>query len=161
MTNYDIKKIEWNELVELSKKISNDLKDENIKIDTLVPILRGGMVLSLLLTNYLDNVDTASIHIKRSKSNLPNSEFGEAMFKGITNENAIHNKNILLVEDIIDKGYSLDLAIDKIKKYNPKKIYIATFYNFNNNKYKNVFSGKKYNDIVWILFPWEVDINGN
>ena len=65
----------------------------------------------------------------------------------------------MLTEDIIDSGLTIDNVIQELKKYNPKNIYIATFYNFNKGKYKNVISGERMSDYCWIVFPWEEKLN--
>ena len=156
MTNYSIKNVSWDDIVKLSDKIVNEINARNLQIDTLVPILRGGLPLSLLITNRLKNVETSCIQIKRSISNVTNADFGKPTFLGITNSNQIAKKNVLICEDIIDNGESLNLAIKEIKKYNPKSITIATLFNFNKNKYKDAISGVKMKEYYWIKFPWEV-----
>lgn len=158
MSNYKVVEVDWNELYTLSKNVLKQIKEKNIKIDTLVPIIRGGMPLSLILASNMQDTDTACIHLRRSKSNDVNSEFGETIFKGITNAEAIENKSILLVEDIVDKGLTLDMALDIVNKYNPKNIYIATFYNYNKGKYKDILAGKVMNEMAWIVFPWEKEV---
>lgn len=155
MTKYTIRRIGWDELILLSSNIYDKIKKFNLQIDTFVPILRGGMPLCLLLGKYIQDADVSCVHIRRSKSNRPNAEFGETIFKGITNPESITGKNIMIVEDIIDHGLSLDLAIEKIKEYNPKNIYISTFFNFNNDKYKDVISGEQLDNYYWIMFPWD------
>ncbi|MBS7020478.1 MAG: hypothetical protein KH135_01210 [Firmicutes bacterium] len=152
--NYEVREISFDEVEFLSKEILSKIREENISIDTLVPVLRGGMVLSMILQKNMEQVDTSCIHIKRSESNEVNASFGSPNFYGITNEHAITGKRILIVEDIIDSGKSLDFVIQKIKEYHPAKIYVATLYNFNQDKYQTVFSGKKEKPL-WIVFPWE------
>lgn len=159
MTNYEIKQITWDDIMSLSKNIINQIKEKNIEIDTLVPIIRGGMPLALILASNLKKMDTACLHIRRSATNDTNAEFGDSVFKGITNEETIKNKNILLVEDIVDEGFTLDKAIEIVKKYNPKNIYIATFYNYNKEKYKDIISGKFMEEKIWIVFPWELEVD--
>ena len=158
-TNYKLRNVDWNEIRELSKNILFQIKKENIEIDTLVTIFRGGSVLSLILSANIDNLKTACIHVTRSLSNNTNAEFGNSVYKGITNFSEIEGKNILLTEDIIDSGLTIDNVIQELKKYTPKNIYIATFYNFNKEKYKDVISGEKMNEYCWIVFPWEEQFN--
>lgn len=155
MTNYTLREISWDELSNMTKKIYDEIVKKKIEIDTFVPILRGGMSLGLLLGKYMQDVNTSCVHIRRSKNNKPNSEFGEAQFMGITNSEAITNKNILIIEDIIDSGLSLDLALQKIKYYKPKSIHIATFFNFNKDKYASVISSEVPASYVWVMFPWD------
>lgn len=158
-TNYKLRYVDWTEIRDLSKNILNYIQSNGIKIDTLVPIFRGGSILSLILSSNLENVDTACLHIKRSLSNEANSEFGNSILKGFTNIDAIKGKNVLITEDIIDSGLTIDKAVDIIKEYNPKNIYIATIYNFNKNKYKDVISGEVMKEVCWVVFPWEEKLN--
>ncbi len=158
-TNYKLRNVDWNEIRILSKNILSQIKTENLEIDTLVTIFRGGSVLSLILSANIENLKTACIHVTRSLSNDANAEFGSSIYKGITNFSEIEGKNILLTEDIIDSGLTIDNVIQELKKYNPKNIYIATFYNFNKGKYKNVISGERMSDYCWIVFPWEEKLN--
>lgn len=153
MTDYEIMKLSWEDIVELSEKIYASICDK--KIDTLIPILRGGMPLALLLSSRMKNVNMSCIHIRRSQTDDTNASFTFPEFKGITNFQQIANKNILICEDIVDHGDSLDFAIEHLKKYNPKSITIATLVNFNNGKYKDIISGKNMKNYYWILFPWE------
>ncbi len=158
-TNYKLHNIDWGEIRKLSKNILYQIDNEKIDIDTLVTIFRGGSVLALILSANIKNLETACIHITRSLSNDSNAEFGSSIFKGITNLSAIEGKNIILTEDIIDSGLTIDNALEELKKYNPRNIYIATFYNFNKGKYRNVISGEKMNEYCWIVFPWEEKLN--
>lgn len=158
MTDYEICKVDWNEIMTLTENVLEQIKEKEIEIDTLVPILRGGAPLSLLLASNLKNVDTACIHIRRSITNEANAAFGESVFKGITNEGALCDKNILLIEDTVDKGLTLDMAMEIVKKYNPKNVYIATLYNYNNDKYRDIIAGKKMDEKIWIVFPWELEV---
>ena len=158
-TNYKLRNIDWSEIRNLSKKILYQINKEKIDIDSLVTIFRGGAILSLILSANIKNLETACMHITRSLSNDSNAEFGSSIFKGITNSSAIEGKNVLLTEDIIDSGLTVDYALEELRKYNPKNIYIATFYNFNKGKYRNVISGEKMNEYCWIVFPWEEKFN--
>lgn len=159
-TNYDIVNISWHDVEKLTKEILKQISENKLKIDTLVPVLRGGAPLAMLLAANMDNVNTSCIHIKRSKENCPNSEFGKPILKGITNSEDIKGKNILLLEDIVDTGLTLEWAISEIKKYDPKNIYIATLYNFNKEINSNyIISGKNMDEYCWIVFPWERRLN--
>ena len=156
--NYDICQISWDDVIQLTKNILYQIKQEKLEIDTLVPILRGGMPLAMLLSHNLDNVKTSCLHLKRSLSEDWNANFGEVNKLGITNFKDIYRKNILVIEDIIDEGKSLEEAISIIEKYKPKNIYVATLYNFNNGKYKDVISGCYDKEGYWVVFPWEQKI---
>ena len=124
-TNYPIVPITWEEVVAYTKHIAKRIREDKIQIDVIVPILKGGMPTAMLLGSMLEISDFSCLHIRRSLSDNPNSDFGEAVNKGVTNASAIKGANILLVDDILDTKKTLDYAIEVIRKYQPKKIYVA------------------------------------
>lgn len=158
-TNYEIINVGWSEIKKLSKTILEQISEKKLNIDTLVTVFRGGSVLSLILAANIENLETSCVHLRRSLSNSANAKFGDSIYKGITNIDALKNKNVLITEDIIDSGLTLDKVIEELHKWNVKKIYVATFYNFNKEKYKDAICGKKMDKHCWMVFPWEEKIN--
>ena len=77
-TNYPVVNIEWNDVLELSSNILRQIKEQNLQIDTIVPVIRGGVPLALILGYNLENTKTSTIHIRRSLSNEENSDFAES-----------------------------------------------------------------------------------
>ena len=47
-TNYPLEYISWEKVEQLSYNIAYKIKKNNIKIDVIIPILRGGMPIALL-----------------------------------------------------------------------------------------------------------------
>ena len=154
-TNYPLVKISWEELEKLSCNIAKKILNDNKKIDLIVPILRGGMPIAMLLSSLLNVEEMACVHIRRSIDDSPNTEFKEPILKGITNENKITDANVLIVDDTLDSKITLDYTIKLLKKYNPKSINIAIMYNFNKDTFNYVYSGEEVNKYKWVIFPWE------
>lgn len=154
-TSYPLVKIDWNEIYNLTKKIADNIKKDKIKIDLIVPIIRGGMPIAMLLSKMLNVNEMSCIHIRRSISDLSNSEFTNPINKGITNEEKIENANILIVDDTLDSKITLDYAIDILKTYKPKSINVAILYNFNKNTFEGIYSGEEVEEYKWVVFPWE------
>ena len=154
-TNYPLEYISWEKVEQLSYNIAYKIKKNNIKIDVIIPILRGGMPIALLLSSMLDVSDMACIHIRRSKDDNPNTEFGSPINKGITNVEVIKDANILIVDDTLDSAKTLDYATSIIQWYKPKSINVASLYNFNKDTFKKVYSGEEVVSYKWVVFPWE------
>ena len=74
-TNYPLVKVDWNEVKKLTQGIANKLIADNKKIDLIVPIIRGGMPIAMLLSSMLDVEEMSCIHIRRSIDDNPNTEF--------------------------------------------------------------------------------------
>ena len=155
-TNYPLVKVDWEEIQNLSFKIAEQIIEDKRNIDLIVPILRGGMPIAMLLSSMLNVDDMSCSHIKRSINDDPNAEFKKIpIYKGITNADKISGSNILIVDDTLDSKITLDYTIDLLKKYNPKSINIAILYNFNKETFGNVYSGEEVKNYKWVVFPWE------
>lgn len=154
-TNYPLIKVSFEEIEKLAFKIANKIKKDNKEIDLIIPILRGGMPAALLLSSVLGVSEMSCIHIRRSKTDEPNTEFGVPINKGITNVDAINNANVLIVDDTLDSKQTLDYAVNIIKNYKPKSINVAVLYNFNKETFNDIYSGEEVNEYKWIVFPWE------
>lgn len=146
----------WDELGNAASNILREIKNRNIKVDTVVPVLRGGAPLGGMISCNMKGTDTAYIHIRRSTSDDKNAFLGTPVLKGITNENAIKGKHILIVDDLLDKGVTMQFAIDELKKLEPASIHVAVIYNFTDNQDEEMFiTGSKLEEKKWIVFPWE------
>lgn len=158
-TNYPLVKVDWTEVKRLTMKIANKLIADNKKIDLIVPIIRGGMPIAMLLSSMLDVEEMSCIHIRRSVDDNPNTEFKQPINKGITNIEKIKGSNILIVDDTLDSKITLDYAINLLNEYQPKSITVAILYNFNKNTFNSIYSGEEVQEYKWVVFPWEKSEN--
>lgn len=154
----EICNISWNEVEKGVANILKEIKEKNINVDTIVPILRGGALLGNLISNNMAS-DIAYIHIRRTASNDINAEFKVPVLKGITNSETIEGKDILIVDDLLDKGVTMEFAIEELKKLNPKSIHVAVLYNFTKLENEDMYIvGLKMKEKKWIVFPWETKL---
>ena len=151
----EIYNLSWNEVEKGVENILKEIKERNLNIDTIIPILRGGAPLGNLISNNMD-ADISYMHIRRTKSNEVNAIFGTPVLKGITNEEYIENKDILVVDDLLDKGDTMKFAIQELEKHNPKSIHVAVLYNFTKlDDTEKYLIGLTMEEKKWIVFPWE------
>ena len=154
-TDYPVVKVSWEEIEKLTYGIAKKIKKDKKEIDLLVPILRGGAPVALLLSSMLGISDMACVHIRRSLSDETNADFGIPINKGVTNSDAIKGANILVIDDTLDSKRTLDYAINILKEYKPKSINIAILYNFNKDTWNEMYSGEEVKKLKWVVFPWE------
>lgn len=158
-TNYPLVKIDWNEVKRLTQKIADKIIADKKDIDLIVPIIRGGMPIAMLLSSMLDVEEMSCIHIRRSVDDNPNTEFKQPVNKGITNTDKIKNSNILIVDDTLDFKITLDYAINLLNEYQPKSVTVAILYNFNKDTFDSIYSGEEVEEYKWVVFPWEKSEN--
>lgn len=108
-----------NRVNELAEEISNDYKNEEI---ILICILKGSVFFTVDLAKklacksvFLDFMKVSSYENQTTESN------GEIKFK-LDISNDIENKNVIIVEDIIDSGYTLNYLYNYLKTKHPKSL---------------------------------------
>lgn len=154
----NLKDLSYEEIKESCKRIAQKIKERNLKIDVVLPLLKGGMNIGALIANELDIENFAFIQTKSAESSAVNAKLNEPVIVGSINLESIKDKNVLICDDIFDTGRSMELVEKEIKKYSPKNIYSAVSIIVNpkakekeNFIYDLDFCEEKY----WIIFPWE------
>ena len=106
---------------ELGKQITNDYEGEEV---TLVGLLRGSVVFLADLCREIDLEVKIDFMNVSSYGNSMESSRDVKILKDL--DDSIKGKNVIIVEDIIDTGYTLDLVISMLKERQPKSLKIAT-----------------------------------
>lgn len=107
---------------ELAKQISKDYKGEDI---ILICTLKGAVYFTIDLSKKITDSDVILDFIRVSSYGVNNRETtGKLDFKLDISEN-IENKNVIIVEDIIDSGITLSYLYDYLKTKNPKSLKIC------------------------------------
>ncbi len=106
---------------ELGKQITNDYEGEEV---TLVGLLRGSIVFLADLCREIDLEVKIDFMNVSSYGNGMESSRDVKILKDL--DDSIKGKNVIIVEDIIDTGYTLDLVISMLKERQPKSLKIAT-----------------------------------
>lgn len=118
---------------EISKEILKDFKREEI---VLVCILKGATYFAIDLSKQLNN----NLILDFMKVNSYGNEFessGKIDFK-LDISTDIKNKNVIIVEDIIDSGLTLNYIYDYLIKKNPKKLKICVLLDKKERRIKNI-----------------------
>ena len=128
---------------ELANEISEYYKDKELIV---LGVLKGCIYFLSDITKLINQ--DISIELI-SVNSYAGQERGDLSFNFKTDFN-IEGKNILIVEDIIDTGNTINFLFNKIKEYNPKEIKIVSFL-FKPTIYKFNIS------IDWVGFEIEND----
>ncbi len=105
---------------ELGKEITNDYKGEKV---TLIGILKGCIYFFVDLSREIDL--ELEIDFIRVSSYEGTESTGKINMK-LDIDESIQDKNIIIIDDISDTGYTLDYLIKHFKKQNPKSIKVCT-----------------------------------
>ena len=107
-------------IIQLADQINNDYKGKKL---TLVCILKGSLYFYADLSRKI-NLDTELEFIRVSSYEGENST-GKIDFK-LDLDEEVTNKNVIVVEDIVDTGNTLDSLLKHLKKQKPKSLKLCT-----------------------------------
>ena len=103
---------------EIAEKISNDYINEEI---VLVCILKGAVYFAIDLSKKITNDNIIIDFMKVSSYGSQTESSGKINFKLDLSEN-IEKKNVIIVEDIIDTGITLNYLYNHLISKNPKSL---------------------------------------
>ena len=139
----------WQQLHNETHKLSEKIEKSKIKFDLIVAIARGGLTTAHMMSDFLK---------------LPITTFTVSSYKGLKQDkmskitlrlgNKLHNKRILLVDDVSDTGKTFVRGIKYLNELGAEKIftasvYIKTWTTHFPNFY--ILSTNK-----WIIFPYDM-----
>ena len=108
-------------ILEIAEKINEDYKGEEL---TLICVLKGGVMFMCDLAKRLNlNVKLDFMSVSSYGADTKSSGVVK-IIKDL--DNSIIDKNVLVVEDIIDSGNTLSYLLDILKKRGPKSIKLCT-----------------------------------
>lgn len=140
----------WSSIVEavawLSKKIATQYKP-----DLIVAIAKGGLIPARILADILGIEDLGYIEVKFYKS------IGSTLEKPFIKTMALQSivdKNVLVVDDIVDSGRTMQLVVNVLSNLGARTVKSAALY----VKPWSTYTPDYYYKVVtsWIVFPWEV-----
>ena len=122
-----------NMVARVARKISSDYQDHEL---ILIGILKGAFVFLSDLVRHLTipvKLDFIRVH---SYGSGVSSSGNIRLIKEI--EMDVNNKDVLLVEDIVDTGLTLSYLIDYLKTFNPKTVKICALINKHERRDTNI-----------------------
>ena len=143
--------LKWKDIEKSLSKMADQLKESNFKTDVIISIGRGGMVPARILADMLEVDEVTIIPAK--------------MYTGVGTRNArpligninisIKHRNVLVVDDIVDSGLTIDAVIDYLQKSTPSQIKTVTVAIKEDATVKPSYSDVVAKKEEWIVFPWE------
>ena len=122
------------------------------KFDTILPIARGGLFISLMLSEYYN---IRKVYCINTIGYDDTKKLNSVEVSNIPNLTSSHR--VLIVDDIVDSGDTLIKVLDILKREYPNiTFYSASMFYRDSAKIKPNWYVQKSND--WIEFFWEQDL---
>lgn len=106
---------------EMAEEISRDYQDKDLH---LICILRGGVVFLTDLMRHITVPNTVDFMAVSSYGTGRESTGQVRITLDLKDE--IHNRNVLLVEDIVDSGYTIASVLDLLRTRHPSSLRVCT-----------------------------------
>jgi len=120
-------------ITEIANQISKDFKGEPILI---VCVLKGATYFAVDLSKKIKD-DKVEIDFMKISSYSGTTSTGKVNIKLDINEN-IEGRNVIIVEDIIDTGISLNYLYNHLKEKKPKSLKIAVLLDKKERRVKDI-----------------------
>ncbi len=140
----------WDQIYDMLIELARRVKDSGFRPDLIIGVSRGGWAPARIMSDLLENANTASIRI----------EFYLA--PGVTARKPVISQavmvpvkgvNVLVVDDVSDTGESLKVAVEHLDAGGAKAIKTATLFYKPQSIFKPDFFIVQTEQ--WIIFPWE------
>ncbi|MEM4482050.1 MAG: phosphoribosyltransferase family protein [Desulfurococcaceae archaeon] len=140
----------WIDIHEALGKLSSKVMGE-FKPQVLIAIAKGGLLPARIIADILGVDEIGFIEVKLYKSIGIRSEKPYIKLIGVP---PIMDKDVLVVDDVIDSGRTMQLVIDTLSKYTPRSIKALAIYIKPWSTYVPDYYYARTDE--WIVFPWEI-----
>ncbi len=146
-----IKFLGWNELHRILLDLAIRIRNSNMEFDTIYAIMKGGLIPARILMDLLNIDELGIIGVKFYKS------VGLRGKKPIITQPptiSVTGKRVLIVDDVVDTGKTLQLVMEELTRYNAEKIVSLAIY----VKPWAMITPDLYYGVTdkWVVFPWEI-----
>lgn len=141
----------WGDIYDQCVNISEKIKAGNtFWPDVLISIGRGGMIPTRILSDLMrvNNVQLFDVKLYTGVNKT-----GSIIAKPFNGN--IYNMNVLLVDDIVDTGKTLDYVMECISKSNVKSVRSASLLCKKHITRKPSYYSDDCDSDVWVIYPWE------
>lgn len=148
-----VKLVSWSEIVDWTFNLSKKIEDSGYRPDIVVAVARGGYVPARLICDFMGISDLLSVQSQHwvEAAKVTQKAILRHPFK-IDAE----NKNILIVDDIVDTGETLKLAKEFVlENWKPNDARTASLQWISPvAKYKPDYYLIEVKDWAWFQYPW-------
>ncbi|WP_069807166.1 phosphoribosyltransferase [Vulcanisaeta thermophila] len=153
MVKVPIKIVSWDEITEWSRALAMKIRESGWRPDIIVAIARGGYAPARLLCDYLGVMDLVSLQVVHWPST---AQVAERAYIKYALSVDLSGKRVLVVDDIVDTGDSIQLAKDYIERNNKgAEVRTAALQWISTvAKFKPDYWAIEVRDWAWFVYPW-------
>lgn len=149
----EVRYITWGEALKLCYRLAEKISISGYRPDIVVPIMRGGLVPALIVSDVL-NVD--SFYALRVKHwGIAEEVYSVPIIEQLP-QGKIEGRKVLVVDEVADTGKTLDVAIKELLKLRPAEVRSAVLHLKPNSVITPDYFAERLDRWLWIFYPWSV-----
>jgi hypoxanthine phosphoribosyltransferase len=141
----------WDQVYDMTLGLAFNVRSSSFKPELIVGISRGGWIPGRLLSDLLVDVRTANVKIEYYDG-FVNRRRVPTVTQQLSAEE-LSGKKVLVVDDIVDSGESLKVAVMHINDKGASVVRTATMYYKPSSTFRPDFYACE--TTGWVVFPWE------
>lgn len=140
--------INWTEYGNLADALAEKVRSQGEHYDLIIGIARGGIPVAMVVSDHLD----VKLDIINVKSYDGIAERNPPRILSTLTE-AVKGKDVLLVDDLVDQGDTMQTVADFLRRQGPRMLKTAVLFKKPWSKTEPDY----FLEVVekWIVFPWE------
>ena len=151
--------LSWNDVGNYMEEIFQELTSHKVRPSVIVGIWRGGLVLSVFLANRFHLHRLQVLAITRNLNDEKYAQRGEPQLQWAAPTMSLRDEDVLIVDDIVGDGGTLEAALAIVKQHHPRSISTAVIARNQNSRLLPDYYGYLADD--WVVFPWESSANND
>jgi len=146
--------ITWEDVYSLCRRLAQQLRKANFRIDVIVAIARGGYIPGRLLSDMLGIHDLTGFKIEHYQGAYKQHE---AYVKYPLNAD-INGRNVLLLDDVCDSGDTFTVGVEHIRHCGKtNEMRTAAMHLKTVSSYIPDFYVETVSEWRWLIYPWAVN----
>ncbi len=143
--------LSWSDIEMLIDNLAKQVSSR-YEPNMLIGILRGGVIIASMLSDILDMREVYAIGC-RSYTGI--GERSTVVIYQPLSLDSLHDKNVLIIDDVVDTGETMKHIVQYTKGFGPKSIKTATLHIKPHTTFIPDFYVENVN--AWIVYPWSTN----
>jgi len=141
----------WQQVYDDCLFLAQQIRESGILPEVILGVARGGWIPARLLADFLHLKDTANIKIETYQM-INQEDLDPQITQPLSM--ILHDKRVLVVDDVVDSGVTLEILLDHLGSKHPADVITAALYYKPHAKIKPDYF--VHETTAWILFSWSI-----
>ena len=140
----------WEYMEGLCRKVADQVVEDEFDADVIVALAKGGWFGGRVLCDLLNVDDLISMNV----IHYVGMDERSVEIKYSIPEEAIKDKKVLIVDDLVNTGLSLNSAKKYVESLNPDVVKTAALQLLSKSQFIPDYFGEYMEEFAWVIFPW-------